>query len=106
MFPRMYSSVKFFEPTVSWIPLLAEFDLIRLAELFPLVPVSLLSLLPPQAATPRASSAAAISAKAALFRGACCTPWNGLEDPKALSRQGRAPGAVQGQAGRRLPTIR
>ena len=67
MFPRMYSSVKFFEPTVSETFLFAGFDLIRLAELPPFVPVSLLSLLPPQAAAPSASTSAAISAKAALF---------------------------------------
>ena len=68
MFPRMYSSVKFFEPTVSDTFLFAGFDLIRLAELPPLVPVSLLSLPPPQAATPRARTSAANSAKAALSR--------------------------------------
>src|SRR6266511_6385907 len=76
MFPRMYSSVKFLEPTVSWIPLLAEFDLIRLAELPPLVPVSLSSSPPPQAATPSASTSAAISAKAALVR-----EWPVITDP-------------------------
>jgi hypothetical protein len=63
----MYSSVKFLEPTVSWIPLLAGFDLIRLAELPPLVPVSLSSS-PPHAATPRASTSAATTANAALSR--------------------------------------
>src|SRR3954471_6455409 len=68
MFPRMNSSVKFLEPTVSWTPLLAGFDLIRLAELPPLVPVSLLSSPPPHAATPRARTSAAISANAALTR--------------------------------------
>ena len=68
MFPRMYSSVKFFEPTVSETFLFAGFDLIRLAELPPFVPVSLLSLLPPQAATPSATTSAANSTKAALSR--------------------------------------
>src|SRR3954453_17186164 len=68
MSPRISASVKFFEPAVSWAPLLAGFDLIRLAELPPLVPVSLLSSPPPHAATPRARTSAAISANAALTR--------------------------------------
>src|ERR687898_2123020 len=62
----MYCSVKFFEPTVTWTPLLSGFSSIRLALVPSPSPPS--SSPPPHAATPSASTSAARSANSARGR--------------------------------------
>src|SRR6476620_3873831 len=69
MFPRMYSSVKFFEPTVSETLPLAGFFWMRLEEPELLVVLDELELLlEPQAETPSASATTSANAKSPCLR--------------------------------------
>src|SRR5215208_4336963 len=70
----MYSSVKFFDPTVRVTLPLAELDWIRLSELEAPVVLVLVSLPPPHAAIPIARTAARMSANAARSRRPVITP--------------------------------
>src|SRR3954469_638940 len=71
----MYSSVKFFDPTVRVTLPLAGLDWIRLSELEALVAVVLLLLPPPHAAIATARAAASTSANAARTRRPLITPY-------------------------------
>src|SRR4029450_9600641 len=63
----MYCSVKFFDPTVTWMPLLSGFSSIRLALVSPPSPSS--SSSPPHAATPSARISATSNANSARTLG-------------------------------------
>src|SRR3954465_5039596 len=89
MLPRMYSSVKFFDPTVSETLPLAGFDWIRLSEegAPELDDVELVvSLLEPQAATTMASARARIAPtkkreRADVIENPSLGFWDGCENP-------------------------